>query len=80
MKAAERTHHHLPSTKPHNTKIQYFANLMGENFLAWRSQFQVIADNHCWSDEEAKQLVYAYNGVRHGHPPYRTKDCCAGVR
>ena len=31
---------------PHNTKVQYFSNLPGENFLAWRSQFQVIADYH----------------------------------
>ena len=56
----ERTHHHLPSAKLHNTKIQYFANLHGENFLAWRSQFQVITNYHRWSDKEAKQLVYAY--------------------
>ena len=48
------------SSRPHNTKIQYFANLLGENFLAWRSQFQVIAKYHRWSDDEAKQLVYAY--------------------
>ena len=59
--------------RPHNTKVQYFSNLPGENFLAWRSQFQVIADYHRWSDEEAKQLMYAYMkgtriGVRHGHP------------
>ena len=46
--------------RPHNTKVQYFLNLPGENFLAWRSQFQVIADYHRWSDEEAKQLMYAY--------------------
>ena len=46
--------------RPHNTKVQYFSNLSGENFLAWRSQFQVIADYHRWSDEEAKQLMYAY--------------------
>ena len=32
--------------RPHNTKVQYFSNLSGENFLAWRSQFQVIADYH----------------------------------
>ena len=38
----------------------HFANLPGENFLAWRSQFQVIADYHRWSDKEAKQLAYAY--------------------
>ena len=42
----ERPHYHHPPSKPHNTKIQYFANLPGENFLAWRSQFQVIADYH----------------------------------
>ena len=47
-------------SRPHNTKIQYFANLPGENFLAWRSQFQVIASYHRWSNDEAKQLVYAY--------------------
>ena len=45
---------------PHNTKIIHFANLPGENFLAWRSQFQVIATYHRWSDEEAKRLAYAY--------------------
>ena len=48
------------SSRPHNMKIQYFANFLGENFLAWRSQFQVIASQHRWSDDEAKQLVYAY--------------------
>ena len=46
--------------RPHNTKVHYFSNLPGENFLAWRSQFQVIADYHRWTDEEAKQLMYAY--------------------
>ena len=46
--------------RPHNTKVQYFSNLPGENFLAWRSQFQVIADYHRWSDDEAKQLMYQY--------------------
>ena len=58
-----RERHHPASGqsfRPHNTKIQYFANLPGENFLAWRSQFQVIASYHRWSDNEAKQLVYAY--------------------
>ncbi len=45
---------------PHNTKVQYFSNLPGENFLAWRSQFQVIANYHRWSDKEAKQLMYVY--------------------
>ena len=48
------------SSRPHNTKIQHFANLPGENLLAWRSQFQVIASYHRWSDDEAKQLVYGY--------------------
>ena len=38
---------------------QYFLNLPGENFLAWWSQFQVIADYYQWTDVEAKQLVYA---------------------
>ena len=28
--------------------------------MDWRSQFQVIASYHRWSDDEAKQLVYAY--------------------
>ena len=46
--------------RPHNTKVQYFLNLLRENFLAWRLQFQVIADYHRWSDQEAKQLMYAY--------------------
>ena len=41
-------------SRPHNTKIIHFANLPGENFLAWRSQFQVIATYHRWTDEEAK--------------------------
>ena len=48
------------SSRPHNTKIQHFTNLPGENFLAWRSQFQVIASYHRWSSNEVKQLVYAY--------------------
>ena len=57
----ERSYHsHSSSSRPHNAKIMHFANLLGENFLAWRSQFQVIADYHWWSDEEAKQLAYAY--------------------
>ena len=58
-----RERHHPASgqsSRPHNTKIQYFANLPGENFLAWRSQFQVIASYHRWSNHEAKQLVYTY--------------------
>ena len=46
--------------QPHNMKVQYFSNLPGKNFLAWRSQFQVIADYHRCSDEESKQLMYAY--------------------
>ena len=46
--------------RPHHTKVQYFWNLPGENFLAWRSQFQIIADYHPWSDDESKQLMYAY--------------------
>ena len=48
------------TSRPHNAKIIHFSNLPGENFLAWRSQFQVIADYHRWTDEEAKQLAYAY--------------------
>ena len=36
----ERPHYHHPPSKPHNTKIQYFANLPGKNFFAWRSQLQ----------------------------------------
>ena len=59
-RSRERYPHHGPSSRPHNTKIQYFANLLGENFLAWRFQFQVIASYLRWSDNEAKQLVYAY--------------------
>ena len=46
--------------RPHNTNVQYFSNLPWENFLAWRSQFQVIADYHRWTDQESKQLMYAY--------------------
>ena len=42
----ERSHSSYPQLQPHNTKIQYFSNLPGENLLAWRSQFQVIADYH----------------------------------
>ena len=53
-------HHYSQASRPHNTKIQYFANLPGENFLAWRSQFQVIVNYYRWSDDEAKQLVYVY--------------------
>ena len=49
-----------PSSQPHNAKIIHFSNLPGENFLAWRSQFQVIANYHRWTIEEAKQLAYAY--------------------
>ena len=56
----ERSYHPHPSSRPHNAKIQHFANLLGENFLAWWSQFQVIADYHWWSDEDAKQLAHAY--------------------
>ena len=48
------------SSRPHNAKIIHFSNLPGENFLAWRSQFQVITNYHRWTDEEAKQLAYAY--------------------
>ena len=52
------------SSRPHNVKIIHFSNLPGENFLAWRSQFQVIADYHRWTDEEVKQLAYYYmNGT-----------------
>ena len=59
----ERGHERSPtstSSRPHNAKILDFSNLPGENFLAWRSQFQVIANYHRWTDEEAKQLAYAY--------------------
>ena len=52
---------HLPSMSgPHKAKIRYFGNLPGKNFLAWCSQFQVIAKFNRWSDEEAKSMVYAY--------------------
>ena len=47
-------------SSPHNAKIQYFGNLPGENFLAWRSQFQVIAKFNRWNDEEAKSMVFTY--------------------
>ena len=47
-------HYHSHSSRLHNTRIQYFANLPGENFLAWRSQFQVITTYHQGSDDEAK--------------------------
>ena len=56
----ERSQPMAQQSRPHNTKIIHFANLPGENFLAWRSQFQVIATYHRWSDEEAKHLAYAY--------------------
>ena len=50
----ERSHRsHSSSSRPHNAKIMHFSNLPGENFLAWRSQFKVIADYHRWSDKEA---------------------------
>ena len=55
----ERTHA-LTSSRPHNAKVIHFSNLPGENFLAWRSQFQVIANYHRWTDQEAKQLACAY--------------------
>ena len=58
-----REHTYRPfqgAPRPHNTKVQYFSNLPGENFLAWRSQFQVIADYHHWLDDESKQLMYVY--------------------
>ena len=58
-----RERHHPASgqsSRPHNTKMQYFANLPGENYLAWKSQFQVMASYHRWSDDQGKQLVYAY--------------------
>ena len=49
-------------------------------FLAWRSQFQVITDYHRWSDDEAKQLMYAYMkgdspGVGYGHSDHWTRIC-----
>ena len=52
--------HLLSMSRPHNAKIRYFGNLTGKNFLAWCSQFQVIAKFIRWSDEEAKSMVYEY--------------------
>ena len=55
----ERSHSSQTQSRPLNTKIQYFSNLPGENFLAWRSQF-LLSRYHHWTDAEAKHLVYTY--------------------
>ena len=47
-------------TKPHILKPNKFANLPGENFLAWRSQFQIVADYNQWTQEEAKAVAFAH--------------------
>ena len=47
-------------SRAYNTKIWYFGNLLGKNFQAWRSQFQVIIKFNRWSNEEAKSMVYTY--------------------
>ena len=41
-------------------KVQYFSNSPGENFLSWRSQFQVIATLNEWTNAEAKSMAFAY--------------------
>ena len=41
-------------------KARCFSNLPGENFLAWRAQFQVIAGYNRWSPDEAKQMAFAH--------------------
>ena len=51
-----------PDNRPRfsTTKPKHFSNLPGENFLAWKSQFQVIAEFNKWTPEEAKSMAYAY--------------------
>ena len=46
--------------RPHILKPNKFSNLQGENFLAWRAQFQAIAKYNKWSDAEAKTVALAH--------------------
>ena len=46
--------------RSHMMKPKNFANLPGENFLAWRAQFQVIATYNRWSQDEAKAMAFAH--------------------
>ena len=41
-------------------KPKYYSDLPGENFLAWRSQFQVISEYNRWSQDEGKAMAFAY--------------------
>lgn len=41
-------------------KIGFFRNLPGENFLAWRSQFNIVALLNQWGETEAKFMAYTY--------------------
>ena len=46
--------------KTQMAKPKYYSDLPGENFLAWRSQFQVIAEYNRWSQDEGKAMAFAY--------------------
>ena len=46
--------------RPHFLKSNKFSNLPGENFLAWRAQFQIIAEYNRWSQDEAKAVAFAH--------------------
>ena len=46
--------------RPHVLKPNKFSNTSGENFLAWRAQFQAIAAYNRWSDDEAKTVALAH--------------------
>ena len=58
----DRTSFAYPDNRPRTgiTKPRHFSNLPGENFLAWKSQFQVIAEFNRWTPAEAKSMAYAY--------------------
>ena len=74
------TQSHLPSmSRAYNTKIGYFRNLLGENFQAWRSQFQVIIKFNRWSNEEAKSMVYTYMKYRRTHHAHAQKQRQRGI-
>ena len=46
--------------RPHILKPNKFSHTQGENFLAWRAQFQAIAVYNRWSDDEAKTVALAH--------------------
>ena len=41
-------------------KPKNFGNLPAENFLAWKTQFQVICSFNRWTQEEAKEAAFAH--------------------